>query len=104
MQKYILPEYRLNFCCLPQVTPQNKNFLNFFFIDYSLEYKKILKCWKFYEDKNIGCYKNIFLNFFDVCVRFCQVTPFLTTKVLKALTTIDFVLSTNRFDEPLYLP
>ena len=45
---------------------------NFFWIltfkDCSLKYKKILKCWKFYEHKKIGCYESFF-EFFIACPR-----------------------------------
>ena len=33
-----------------------KKIVNDYFIDQLLKYKKILKCWKFYEYKNIGYY------------------------------------------------
>ena len=49
-----------HFYNLPQITPQNKFCLNFYFIDQSLEYEKILKCWTIYECKIIDYYKNCF--------------------------------------------
>ena len=58
----------LNFYCLPQVALQNKNVLN---LDSSLKYKKIVKCWKFYEYKKIAYYKSFFEFFY--CLR--QVAP-----------------------------
>ena len=42
----------LNFYCLPQVIPWNKNFLNFLFY-------RLWKCLKFYEYKRIAYYKKV---------------------------------------------
>ena len=50
----------MNFYSLSQVTLQDVDFLNIYFIGLSLKYKKNLKCWKFYECKKIGYYKSFF--------------------------------------------
>ena len=61
---------------MPQVTLWDEDFLKFCFVEQALKYKKNLKCWKFYEYKKIGYYKQQF----EFCCQLFQVTPFITTE------------------------